>query len=111
MPTEEIQDTLSSAVDQDVEASAGTESGDSGDGVTVETDIKKSTETAVAETNEVANTVDETEFAIEPVVDTDFSADETEAEKQLGNAPIFIDPCHGGQNPFDDNRPGEGIHF
>ena len=47
-----------------------------------------------------------------------------------GNAPVFVDPCQGGANPFDDNtptqiddhssdefigedddRPGEGIHF
>ena len=47
-----------------------------------------------------------------------------------GNAPVFVDPCQGGPNPFenntpteiddhssnefigeDDDRPGEGIHF
>lgn len=59
---------------------------------------------------------------------------ETEKEddepQSNGNAPVFIDPCHGGPNPFDDDtpteiddhssdefigegndRPGEGIHF
>ena len=48
----------------------------------------------------------------------------------IGNAPVFIDPCQGGPNPFEnappteiddhpvdefigegDDRPGEGIHF
>ena len=68
------------------------------------------------------------------------TAEETETEPVLaeketeppanGNAPVFIDPCQGGPNPFDDgtptvidehssdefigegnDRPGEGIHF
>ena len=56
-------------------------------------------------------------------------ADETETE-QGDTAPVFIDPCRGGPNPFDDDtpteiddhpvdefigegydRPGEGMHF
>lgn len=62
---------------------------------------------------------------------------EKETEKEVddapptnGNAPVFVDPCQGGPNPFDDDtpteiddhssdefigegddRPGEGIHF
>ena len=62
--------------------------------------------------------------------DTASPADETDAEHQDDtNAPVFIDPCQGGPNPFDDgtlteiddhnsdefvgdgDRPGEGIHF
>ena len=73
----------------------------------------------VAETNETANTVAEPKSP----------ADETETE-QGDNAPVFIDPCRGGPNSFDDDtpteiddhpvdefigegydRPGEGMHF
>lgn len=68
--------------------------------------------------------------------DTTSVPDEKEAEKvpeteppASGNAPVFIDPCRGGPNPFadgtpteidehssdefigDGDRPGEGIHF
>ena len=64
----------------------------------------------------------------EPTVETS-PADETEAERQGANTPVFIDPCQGGPNPFEDgtpteiddqnsdefvgdgDRPGEGIHF
>lgn len=66
----------------------------------------------------------------EPVLNEKETEKETEPELPAnGNAPVFIDPCQGGPNPFDDgtpteidehssdefigngDRPGEGIHF
>ena len=141
MPTEEIPDNLSSAGDPPIEPVAKTVSGDGGDRVTAETDTEKNTETTVTETQNMPEAVAEPEPAAvpeyipdpvivpdEPTVETS-PADETDAERQGGNAPVFIDPCQGGPNPFEDgtpteiddhnsddfvgdgNRPGEGIHF
>ena len=143
MPTEEkeILDNLSSAGDPPIEPVTETESGDSGDRVTAETDIEKNAETAVTEIQDMPETVFEPEPAAvpeyipdpvivpdEPTVETS-PADKTDSEQQGGNAPVFIDPCQGGPNPFDDDtpteiddhnsdefvgdgdRPGEGIHF
>ena len=128
-PAKEIPDFLSSAVDPVDEPSAGAESGDSGDGVTAETDIEKNDETAVAEMNETPDITAEPDSAVEPGIDTEPLANGTETE-QGDNAPVFIDPCRGGPNPFDDDtpteiddhpvdefigegydRPGEGMHF
>ena len=66
----------------------------------------------------------------EPVLTEKETEKETEPELPAnGNAPVFIDPCQGGPNPFEDStptemddhssdefigdgdRPGEGIHF
>ena len=143
MPTEEkeMPDNLSSAGDPPIEPVTETESGDGGDRVTAETDTEKKNETAVTETQDMPEAVVEPEPAAvpeyipdpvivpnEPTVETS-PADETDAEQHGGNAPVFIDPCQGGPNPFDDgtpteindhnsdefvgdgDRPGEGIHF
>lgn len=144
MPTEEkeMPDILSSADDPAVEPVTEIDSGDGGDRVTAETDTEKNAETAVTETHDMPEAVTEPEPATVPANipdqaiiqnesadDTASLADETDAEHQGGNAPVFIDPCQGGPNPFDDgtpteiddhnsdefvddgDRPGEGIHF
>lgn len=144
MPTEENEtlDIPSSADDPAADPAVETESGDGGDRVTAETDTEKNAETIVTETQDMPETVVEPEpaavpeFISDPVIvpnesadDTASPADETDAEQQGGNAPVFIDPCQGGPNPFNDgtpteiddhnsdefigdgDRPGEGIHF
>ena len=143
MPTEEKEtpDILPSAGDPPVDPVTETVPGDSGDRVTAETDTEKKAETAVTEIQEMPEAVVEPEPAAvpeyipdqvivpdEPTVETSPS-DETDAEQQSVNAPVFVDPCQGGPNPFDNgtpteiddhnsnefvgdgNRPGEGIHF
>ena len=144
MPTEEKEtpNILPSAGDPAVEPVTEAVPGDGGDRVTAETDIEKNAETAVTEIQDMPETVVEPEPAAvpeyipdpvivpdEPTVETSH-ADETDAEHQDDtNAPVFIDPCQGGPNPFDDgtpteiddhnsdefvgdgDRPGEGIHF
>ena len=141
MPTEEIPDILPSAGDSAVEPATEAVPGDGGDRVTAETDTEKNAETTVTETHDRPEAVVKPEPATvpeyipdpvivpyEPTVETS-PADETDAEQQGGNAPVFIDPCKCGPNPFDDgapteidehnsdefvgdgDRPGEGIHF
>ena len=118
-----------------------TERGDGGDRVTAEKDIEKTADPAVTEPKETLEATTESEPSVIPDVITspvivpnelavEISTDnDTDAEQQGGNAPIFIDPCRGGPNPFDDDtpsviddhnsdefvgdgdRPGEGIHF
>lgn len=145
MPTEEkeMPDILSSAGDSPIEPVIEIDFCDGGDRVTAETDIEKKSETAVTETQDIPETVVERapavvpEYIPAPVIVPNESADDTasptdgtDAEQQGdANAPIFIDPCQGGPNPFDDDkpteiddhnsdefigdgdRPGEGIHF
>lgn len=75
-------------------------------------------------TNEPVTAITE---EIDPLPTEKEEADESPTN---GNAPVFVDPCQGGPNPFEDDtpteiddhssdefigededRPGEGIHF
>ena len=138
----EALDILSSADDPDVELVIEAVPSDSGDRVTAETDIVKSAEPAITKPEKIPeaatepapavvsdNAHDPVTIPIEPTIDT-FPADENYLEQRGGtNVPVFINPCRGGSNPFDDDipsdiddhsldefvgdgdRPGEGIHF
>ena len=120
---------------------AETEPGDGGDRVTVETDIEKTDDPVVTEPKEMPESFSKPEPAVvpdvapNPVIIQDkptveiSPVDEPDAEHHGSNAPVFVDPCLGGPNPFDDDTPtevddhnsdefvgdgdrsGEGIHF
>ena len=145
IPTEEKTDDtdiLFSTGEPAIEPAFEAEPGDSGDRVTAETDIEKMNDPAVTvpkNISEIATEPEPTllpELALDPVIVPNkptietSHADEPDAEQQGdANAPVFIDPCQGGPNPFDDDtpsviddhnsdefvgdgdRPGEGIHF
>lgn len=133
---------LHSAGDLAVEPVTKAVPGDGGDRVTSEAVIGIIADSAVTASIETLEAVTEPEQVVIPDTDPDpvivlneptidiYHANETDAKQHDGNnAPVFIDPCQGGPNPFDDgspteidehssdefigdgDRPGEGLHF